>query len=305
MDNKIKDSGFRNQVGKGTAPIFNKDGSSNVIHANKEMGIDDLYSYLTCISWSKFFLLVLIGYVSLNVIFGLIYLGIGIEQITKPTENLFFDFLNGFFFSAQTITTVGYGSISPNGMQANIIATFQALIGLLSFSFITGLLYGRFSKPKSAIKFSENLVVRDFKDGRAIMFRLMNKRKSIMIEPEINVTLSINIKDENNNIKRDFYVLELERQKVTYLPTMWTVVHEIDKKSPLFNYTKEEMYQLDANMYVMIKYHEETFGQKVYQMTNYTSKDLLIDKKFAMSYEIDENGNTIIDHKKVNDTVDM
>lgn len=84
----------------------------------------------------------------------MLYVAIGIEQITKIKGTFFEDFLNGFFFSAQTLTTVGYGGIVPKGIAANFIAAFEAMLGLLFFSFITGMLYGRFSKPKTYIAFS-------------------------------------------------------------------------------------------------------------------------------------------------------
>ena len=152
MAKKVKDPGFGYKSSKNAKDIINDDGSSNVLHVNRKKNINDLYTYFVDISWLQFFLLIILAYTVLNVFFGLIYLGIGIEQITKPKGNFFEDFLNGFFFSAQTLTTVGYGGIAPNGITANFIAAFEAMIGLLSFSFITGLLYGRFSKPKASLK---------------------------------------------------------------------------------------------------------------------------------------------------------
>ena len=89
--------------------------------------------------------------------------------------------LDYFFFSAQTISTVGYGVIAPKGILAGLLSSFEALVGLLSFSFITGLLYGRFSKPKAKIKFSKNLVIREFEGERTLMFRVMNKRTNLII----------------------------------------------------------------------------------------------------------------------------
>ena len=210
MAKKVKDPGFGYQSSKNAKDIINDDGSSNVVHLNRKKSISDLYAYFVDISWWHFFVLIILAYTLLNIVFGLIYVAIGIEEITKPKGTFFQDFLNGFFFSAQTLTTVGYGGIAPKGITANFIAAFEAMIGLLSFSFITGLLYGRFSKPKANLKFSDNLILRDFKEQRAIMFRLMNSRKTVMIEPEIKVTLSITEKDKKGEFKRNFYTLNLE-----------------------------------------------------------------------------------------------
>ena len=234
MIKKVKDPGFGYQSSKNAKKIINQDGTSNVTHVNRTRNWNDLYSHLIDISWTRFFFFVILVYTSINILFAVIYNRIGIEQMTASTGNVLRDLLNVFFFSAQTITRVGYGGIAPQGLIANIIASFQAMIGLLGFSFITGLLYGRFSKPKAAIKFSKNIIVRDFKDNRALMFHLMNSIKNMMIEPQITATLSITEPSKKgDNFKRNFYQLKIERDKIMYLPTMWTVVHLLDEKSPL------------------------------------------------------------------------
>ena len=149
MAKKLNDPGFGYNSSKNAQSIINKNGESSVVHTNRRFSADDFYSFFIDLAWWQFFVLIIIGYSFLNIFFGLIYVFVGIEQITPSKGNFISDFLNGFFFSAQTLTTVGYGGIAPKGMLANFIAAFEAMIGLLSFSFITGLLYGRFSKPKA------------------------------------------------------------------------------------------------------------------------------------------------------------
>ena len=305
MAKKVKDPGFGYQSSKNAKDIINDDGSSNVVHLNRKKSISDLYAYFVDISWWHFFVLIILAYTLLNIVFGLIYVAIGIEEITKPKGTFFQDFLNGFFFSAQTLTTVGYGGIAPKGITANFIAAFEAMIGLLSFSFITGLLYGRFSKPKANLKFSDNLILRDFKEQRAIMFRLMNSRKTVMIEPEIKVTLSITEKDKKGEFKRNFYTLNLERDRIMYLPTVWTVVHPINEKSPLYKYSNEEIKNLDAFLYLLVNYHEESFAQKVYQIYSYDFDKLKVNVKYVPSYSFDEDGFTILDHEKLSEVEKM
>ncbi|WP_157730275.1 ion channel [Tenacibaculum jejuense] len=301
MAKKTKDPGFGYKSAKNVKGTINKDGSSNIIHINRKFGVDDLYSFFISLTWFQFFVIVVLSYTVLNIFFGIIYILIGIEQITPSTGDTFRDFLNGFFFSAQTLTTVGYGGIAPKGLTANIIAAFEALIGLVSFAFVTGLLYGRFSRPKAAIRFSKNLIVREFNGGRALMFRLMNSRKTIMIEPKVTVTLSLNQKDENGQYKRSFFALDLERNKIMYLPTVWTVVHIIDEKSPLYDLSNKEIKNLDAGLYILIQYHEESFGQTVYQATSYKFSQVETDVKYAPSSGFDEEGYTVLDHDKLSD----
>lgn len=301
MARKTKDPGFGYNSKENAQSVINDDGSSNVLHINRKRNINDLYTYFIDISWLQFFVLIILTYTLLNVLFGLLYVSIGIEQITKPKGTFFEDFLNGFFFSAQTLTTVGYGGIAPKGITANFIAAFEAMIGLLSFSFITGMLYGRFSKPKANIEFSKNVILRNFKDHKAIMFRLMNSRKTVMIEPEITVTLSLTEENKKKEFKRNFYQLKLERSEIMYLPTVWTIVHEIDEDSPLHKYSKEQIKNLDAHLYILINYHEESFSQKVYQINSYDFEDLITDVKYKSAASFNVEGYTLLDHDKLSE----
>lgn len=300
MAKQVKDPGFGHKSFKNARKIINEDGSSNVIHVNRKRGLQDLYSHLIDIPWWKFFLFVFLVYTVINILFAILYNLIGIEQITPSTGNIWRDLFNGFFFSAQTITTVGYGGIAPQGLIANVIASFQAMIGLMGFSFITGLLYGRFSKPKAAVKFSKNIIVRDFKKSRALMFRLMNSRKSVMIEPTVTVTLAVSeFEGETKNYKRNFYQLKLEREKIMYLPTIWTLVHELDDKSPLTKYSNEELKELDAELYILMQYHDEAFSQKLFKIYSYKFDKLKTDVQFEISSSFDEEGYTLLDHDKL------
>ena len=152
--------------------MVNSDGTFNIVHLNKFAQFREAYNYLVHISWFRFFTLAFLAYLILNAIFALIYLLIGIDEITKPSGEIVQDFLNAFFFSSQTITTLGYGAMAPKGIGSGIVSSIEALLGLLMFSFITGLLYGRFSKPKASIRFSDSIILRDFNLIKAIMSRL-------------------------------------------------------------------------------------------------------------------------------------
>jgi len=302
---KINDPGFGYKSNNKATRLVNNDGSFNMKHVNRNFSVAELYSYLIHVSWGKFFAFVFIGYTLVNLLFATVYYYIGIEQLTLVKTNSSQDFINAFFFSSQTLTTLGYGAISPVGNATGFVSSFEALIGLLSFSFFTGLLYGRFSKPKAAIRFSETMVLRPFKGKRALMFRLMNKRKNIMIEPGINVTMAVNSTDANGEFKRQFFELVLERKQITYMPTTWTIVHEIDEDSPLYQYTDAEIGVLQAELFLLIEYYEDAFSQNVYQMHSYDFNAVEIGKRFVPAYYFDGLGNGILDHNKLSETEDM
>lgn len=298
---KVADPGFGKISTKNVQRFVNKDGTFNITHVNNRSSIESAFTYLVNISWTKFFLFVFLGYIILNSFFAIIYLFVGIDNLHVATGNKFLDFLNAFFFSAQTITTVGYGGMSPSGLLAGIISTFEALIGLLSFSFITGLLYGRFAKPRSFIKFSKKIIYRPFKDRSAIMFRLMNTKKTAMIKPTVSVTLALLVK-KKKEYQSKFFTLPLERSQVSYLPTTWTIVHEIDDDSPLIEYTRDELQDLKGEMIVLATYFDESFNQEVHQVYSYILNELTFDEAFGKAFEFDEEGVTILDHSKLDET---
>ncbi len=297
MGEKIKDPGLGNASAPYAERMMNPNGSFNILHLNKARRFSEAYNFLVSISWGYFFFLTFLVGLIINALFAIIYIAIGIEEITVSTGNFIHDFFNAFFFSAQTFTTLGYGAMAPKGIASGIISSFEAFLGLVIFAFITGLLYGRFSKPKAAIRFSKQIVLRDFKHTKSIMFRIVNNRKSVMIYPKVTVTLSLTREDDKGNYKNDFYNLTLERKSINYLPTTWTIVHEIDEKSPLSEFTKEELKAQNGEFLIMISYYDESFNQEIHQMHSYTLEELYLDYKFVRAYYYNESGKMILDHK--------
>ncbi|NER13304.1 ion transporter [Leptobacterium flavescens] len=298
---QVADPGFGRTSAENVQRFVNKDGTFNIKHINHKNQITNTFSYLIDISWPRFFLLIFLGYVVINSVFAIIYLLIGLQHLNGATGNMFYDFLNAFFFSAQTITTVGYGKMSPSGTLAGVISTIQALVGLLSFSFITGLLYGRFAKPRSFVKFSEKIIHRPFNGGTAIMFRIMNMKKTVMLQPKITVTLSLLDKDDDG-YKSRFFKLALEREQISYLPTTWTIVHEIKEESPLFGYSREELKKLKGEFIVLATYFDESFNQDVHRVYSYTLEEISFDRIFDKAFEFDGEGVIVLDHEKLNRT---
>lgn len=294
---QIKDPGLGNTSSQHAKRMMNTNGSFNLEYLNKPRRLSEAYHYLVNISWFSFFGLTFLAGFIINAFFAFVYLFIGIEQITSSAGNLFEDFLNAFFFSAQTFTTLGYGYMSPQGMASGIVSSFEAFLGLLLFAFVTGLIYGRFSKPKAAIRFSRDLILRDFNDSRAIMFRLVNNRKTTMINPKITVTLSLSKQNSEGDYENNYYSLNLERDTINYLPATWTIVHEIDKKSPLLQYSKQEISNLHGELIIMISYYDESFNQEVHQMHSYVLKEIRFDCKFTKAYYYNEKGKMVLDYK--------
>lgn len=302
MAKTVKDPGIGLSSDEQAKRFINPDGSFNIKHVNRKTSISRSYSYLISISWFEFFSWVILGYVGVNALFAIIYTILGIAAISEPTGNVLHDFMNAFFFSAQTITTVGYGAMAPKGLLFGVISSFEALVGLLSFSFITGLLYGRFSKPKANISFSKKLILKTHKGIDCLMFRLMSRSTNVMIRPRVEVTLVLSQESEDKKYVNSFYSMDLERNRITYLPTTWTIVHPVNDSSPLAAFDRNELADLHGEILILVSYYDESFAQEVHQVYSYMLGDLQVDSAFVPAFHYGKDGYTILDHDKLSKT---
>jgi inward rectifier potassium channel len=185
---KNNDPGLGIAYEKNVRRLLNQDGSFNIKRKGGASWYKDTYKFLIDISGVYFLLLAFIAYLGINLLFATAYYFLGENTISglEPGQNLF---LQCFYFSAQTFTTVGYGSLLPKGNMANTLAITEAFIGFLSFSLATGILYGRFSKPNSKINFSNNIILTNYNDGKAVMFKMVNARKNVLLKAHADVIL--------------------------------------------------------------------------------------------------------------------
>jgi inward rectifier potassium channel len=257
------------------------------------------YHSLVSMSWTKFFFLILTGFFLVNILFAFIYLQIGVEHLTGVDGRTTFEkFSEAFFFSTQTLTTLGYGRVAPIGIAASTIAAIESTMGLLSFALATGLLYGRFSKPSAKIKYSYHAVIAPYRDMNGFMFRVVNPLDNQLIEIEVSVTLSIK---KSDSALRDFFTLELERSKVNFLPSTWTIVHPINSSSPLYGISEKQLLEKDAEFIVLMKAFDETFSQTVYSRSSYKANEVKWGEKFAYVIEQDGKG-TSVDVSRIDET---
>jgi inward rectifier potassium channel len=297
-----KDPKNQDDLGLGLQPVvqnqrvINRDGSSNIRRVGTPFfRTADMYNALITMSWSMFNLLVFSAYVLINILFAFIYLGIGIENLVgiKQSSSAFVHFMDAFFFSAQTISTVGYGHISPSGLATSFAAALESLVGLLSFALATGLLYGRFSRPSAKIRYSKNMVVAPYRNITGLMFRLANYRSNQLIELEVKVMLTYNELVDGKIIRR-FVPLELERSNISMLTLSWTVVHPIIEDSPLKSMDPEFLKSSEAEFIVMLKAFDDSFSQTVYSRTSYTDEEVVWGARFVSAISLDENGVNVL-----------
>lgn len=301
--NPEDDLGFGSQPVIKNQPLVNKDGSPNVRRVGlPRFNTANNYHILITMSWTKFWLLVLSGYLTLNIIFAFIYMSFGPNSLDGSSGNTpFHHFMDAFFFSAQTISTVGYGRISPKGMMSNSVAALESMMGLLAFALATGLLYGRFSRPSAQIAYSKNMLVAPYlENGKGVMFRLANLRRNILIDLEIEIIFSFNETVDGKTMRR-FYPLELERRKVSMLTMNWTVVHPLDDKSPLKEMTQEDLEKTEAGFAILLKAFDDTFSQTIHSRTAYQYNEIVWNAKFKPIFDRDDDGRIVLDLSKISD----
>ncbi len=279
---------------------LNKDGSFNVKKTNVPFSERvNFYHMLVSMSWAKFFILIISGYFIVNLIFAGIFMWIGVDHLTGIEGKTGLDkFLEAFFFSSQTLTTLGYGRVAPVGPEASSAAAVESMLGLLSFALATGLLYGRFSRPVTKIRYSDHAVVAPYRDINAFMFRVVNPRDNQLIEIEVSLTFSIKRKDSS---MRDFFFLELERSKVNFLPFTWTIVHPITSTSPILHITGPELIERGAEFIVLMKAFDETFSQTVYSRSSYRASEIKWGEKFVYVIQ-QESDHVAVDVSRIDET---
>lgn len=293
------DPGFTQQFGAPLRRAIDKDGDFNVRKVGGDWHDFHPYLQLVSMSWPGFLGVIFLGYVLMNIAFAAVYYWIGSDEVegaNAPTA--FGRFMKLFFFSSHTLSTVGYGNISPRGTEANMLASFEALVGVLALAVATGLLFGRVSRPSARIGFSDKLVVAPYQDITALEFRVVNRRPNILIDAEAKIML-MTVETVEGVPRRQFDVLKLERDKVLFLATPWTIVHPIDSESPLFGKTAEDLAHMQAELLISIRAYDDTFAQSVQQRYSYRHDEWVWGRRFAPAFYVGPEGDLVIQLDKL------
>lgn len=271
--------------------FFNKDGTSNLqVHGIKFFERFSLYNTMLRVPGWKFILIVFSFYIIVNLFFASIYTFTGIEHLGGIDDaSTIKRFWEAFFFSAQTLSTVGYGHIYPTGMITNAIAGTESIFGLLLFALATGMLYGRFSQPKAYMKYSKNALYAPFKNDVAVMFRFVPYKHRNLSEAEVKATLAMKVEDENGVVSNKFYNLDLEISKINWLTLSWTIVHVINEQSPFYNLSREDLLNAQAEILVFVKAYDESFSNFIISRTSYHVSEFVFGAKFKLIYHPSSN----------------
>lgn len=303
-DEEPRDLGFGETVARESrVRLLNRDGSFNV----RRSGIPllrsvSIYSMLQRIEWWQFYLLVGLAYLCLNLVFAGAFLLCGpgaVEGVTASSPGG--RFLEAFFFSVHTLTTVGYGTFAPRGVAANALVAVEALLWLGGFAVVAAVIFARLARPRAEIEFSETAVIAPYGDGEGFMLRLVNARKDQLVQVEAEVVFTC-LEGGPFPRRRGFHRLELERDRITFFPLHWTIVHPIGDDSPLAGLGPDDLARREAEFLVQITAVDEMHDERVRARTSYRPGEIEWGARFADIFEGPDEGVIGIDVRRVHET---
>ncbi|MEQ9670247.1 ion channel [Coleofasciculus sp. G2-EDA-02] len=261
----------------------------------------DPYHLLLTLDWSWFFVLIGGGYILINVVFAVLYLAGG-DCIENARPGLFWD---AFFFSVQTMASIGYGAMypRPDCTYTNILVTIEALTGLMGLTTATGLMFARFSRPTARVLFSRVAVITVHNGVPTLMFRMANERYNQILEAQLTVSLLRNEITAEGEFMRRFYDLKLVRSQTPIFTLTWTAMHPIDQSSSLFGMTPESLAEAEVEIVVTFTGLDETVSQTIHARHSYIAEEIIWNQRFVDILSRSRDGRRIIDYRRFHDVI--
>ena len=259
----------------------------------------DFYHDLLTASWPSFFLQLAASFIAVNLIFACLYaLDSGGIAHARPGS-----FADAFFFSVQTLGTLGYGVMAPQTLWANLLVTMESFSGILTIALFTGIIFARFSLPIARVVFSRVAVVALFDGVPTLMFRAANQRGEFIVDAEVHVTLARQHTTREGVTMRRFQDLTLERSKNSLFPLSWTVMHRITPDSPLHGLTPEDMLAQDMEIVVMLSGVDETLADRIYARHAYWADEIVWNQRFVDVISASPDGRRMVDLTRFHETM--
>ena len=267
----------------------------------KKFDLRDTYHLILNLSWPGFAGLVFGIYLLINVAFASLYM-LNPHAVAEMRHGSFFD---AFFFSVETLATVGYGHMYPESFYGHLIAMLEIMVGMFGLAVITGLIFVRFSRPTARIHFSKLAVIAPFDGVPNLMIRVANLRHQAMVEPEFRMILFRNIITAEGDDVRRFRSLNLEFDHLITFPAVITVRHRIDETSPLFGMTPEVFQQQDVRIVASIVGVDTVIVAPVQSFGDYNYEQIEWNRRFVEIYDQNEEGEWTVDYARIDETEDI
>lgn len=280
--------------------IVNRDGGSSVVR----IGVSnnrwrDPYHLLLTLCWYKTLGLVSLSYVLANTLFALAYLAGG-DGIENARPGNFFD---AFFFSVQTMASIGYGAMYPKTTYTNILVTIESLLGLIGLAMASGLMFARFSLPQARVLFSDVAIITPYNDMPTLMLRVANERQNWILEAQVRMSLVRTEISKEGDVMRRFYDMSLLRSHSPLFALTWTIMHPIDESSPLYGVSAEEMVEDEMEVIVTFTGLDETVCQTIHARHSYIAKEIVWNMRFVDILSKTRDGRRSIDYSRFHDVM--
>jgi inward rectifier potassium channel len=258
----------------------------------------DFYHEMLIDSWPGFFLKLAAGFIVINLIFAMLYvIDRGGVVNARPGS-----YLDAFFFSVQTLSTLGYGAMAPRSLYANLIVTAESFTSILVTAVVTGVVFARFSRPFARVVFSKVAVVAPFDGVPTLMFRAANQRGEAIMDASVTVSLARQYTTQEGVTMRRFQELKLMRSSNSLFALSWTVMHPIDADSPLYGLTPEDMDAQDMEIVVMLNGLDEILADRIYARHAYWTDEIVWNRRFVDVISITADGQRMVDLTQFHDT---
>lgn len=276
--------------------LVSRKGSFNIVRLGlSHSKWNDSYHLLLTLTWPRFLGLLTLMYAILNALFAGVYLmdatpGGGIAN-AKPGS-----FMDAFFFSVQTMASIGYGAMYPQTLYTNAIVTVEALLGLFWLATATGLMFARFSRPTARVLFSQVAVIAPKSGLPTLMFRAANQRSNQILDAQMRLTLVRNVMTDEGEFMRRFYDMALVRSQSPIFALSWTAMHPIDENSPLYGISNEELAEMEAEIVITLVGIDETFSQTIHARHSYVASEIFWNMRFVDIITRTPDGKRAIDY---------
>ncbi len=255
----------------------------------------DIYHQAIGISWGRFFLALFTVDIAINIVFALLYL-VQPDAIQNAHPGSFSD---AFFFSLETLATVGYGEMAPRSLYGHIVSAAEIIFGLTFTAIMTGLIFVRFSKPKAKIVYAEKVVVAMHNRKPHLMVRIGNARMGLLTDVRARLGALLIETTYEGEVFRRVHDLKLVRSRLPIFALTWTLMHPIDEESPLFNYDAERLAQDDIRLFLTVEARDDVLAASVYDMKDYAASDFAFGQRYAEAVSIDEQRRTVADLSRI------
>ncbi len=300
-NSETDDAVFLESLSKVGSRLLNPDGTFNI--ERRGFTTSNMYERILSFSWTKILISFLLFYFFINTLFAFAFIACGPENVDGIELGSFWEnYTQMLYFSIQTFTTVGYGHMNPSGYAVNLLASFVAFVGLLSFALLTGLSFAKFSKPQAHIIHSKNILLapNPLRNNQpSLQFRIVNTSRNQLIDIEARVTLTW-LEEIDGVLKRKFSRLDLELESIHLFPLNWTIIHMIDENSPLLGLTKAQMISQHMELLILVKGFDVTYSQQIHSKRSYRFTDLIENARFISMYE-NTDINTVLHLSRVDD----